>query len=70
MPVALCRTIAASVAPTGLFASLAAVLLLSAAGIAGYEIPAEAQAEVLSKRCGDGWIDAARAWSRKNAAVR
>ena len=38
--------------------------------VPGYEVPAAAQAEILKKRCGDGWIDAAKAWSRKNAAVR
>lgn len=38
--------------------------------VPGYEIPAEAQAEIFSKRCGDGWIDAAKSWSRKNAGAR
>ena len=38
--------------------------------VPGYEIPAATQAEILKKRCGEGWIDAAKAWSRKNSAVR
>jgi hypothetical protein len=38
--------------------------------VPGYEVPAQAQAEILAKRCGEGWADAAEAWSRKNASVR
>jgi hypothetical protein len=38
--------------------------------VPGYEIPAAAQAEIFTKHCGEGWIDAAKAWSRKNAGVR
>jgi hypothetical protein len=38
--------------------------------IPGYEIPAAAQEEILAKRCGDGWIGEAKAWSRRNAAAR
>ncbi|MFN0006681.1 MAG: hypothetical protein ACKVXR_02140 [Planctomycetota bacterium] len=38
--------------------------------VPGYEIPAQAQAEILAKRCGDRWISEAKAWSRRNAGVR
>lgn len=38
--------------------------------VPGYQIPAQAQAEILAGRCGDGWIDEAKAWSRRNAGVR
>jgi hypothetical protein len=38
--------------------------------IPGYEIPAQTQAEILAKRCGDGWLDEAKAWSRRNAGAR
>jgi len=38
--------------------------------VPGYEVPAAAQAEILAKRCGAGWMDAAKAWSQGNAGVR
>ena len=38
--------------------------------IPGYEIPAKAQAEVLAKRCGEGWAAAAKAWCKENASAR
>jgi len=38
--------------------------------VPGYEVPAQAQVEILAKRCGDGWIEEAKVWSRKNAGVR
>lgn len=38
--------------------------------VPGYEIPAAAQAEIFAKRCGDGWIEEAKAWNLKHAAER
>ena len=38
--------------------------------VPGYEVPAATQAEILAKRCGEGWLDAAKSWCKENASVR